>query len=96
MTNTFATHAVSQLSQLGPPQTAADVVALAAVGVASAAYLLNGIAWNRPDPYDHIWYQRMEPRGGAGGGAKATRNIAQKLEESVSEASSSLLDETCY
>ncbi|KAH6894373.1 hypothetical protein B0T10DRAFT_589930 [Thelonectria olida] len=81
MANTFATHAASQLSQLGPPQSTADVVALAAVGVASAAYMLNGIAWNRPDPYDHIWYQRMEPRG-SGGGAKATRNIAQKLEES--------------
>ncbi|KAH7157789.1 hypothetical protein B0J13DRAFT_467964 [Dactylonectria estremocensis] len=82
MANVFTADAVSRLSQLAPPQTAADVVALAAVGVASAAYMLNGVAWNRPDPYDHIWYQRMEPRGGAGGGAKATRNIAQKLEES--------------
>ncbi|KAK7407888.1 hypothetical protein QQX98_009947 [Neonectria punicea] len=81
MANVFTADAVFKLSQLGPPQTAADVVALAAVGVASAAYMLNGIAWNRPDPYEHIFYQRMEARGGAGAGAKATRNIAQKLEE---------------
>lgn len=80
-------HAVSQLSHLGAPQTTADVVALAAVSVASAAYMLNGIAWNRPDPYNHIWYRRVEPRGGAGGKEKATRNIAQKLEESVSGTS---------
>ncbi|KAH7175855.1 hypothetical protein EDB81DRAFT_26705 [Dactylonectria macrodidyma] len=82
MANVFSADAVSKLSQLAGPQTAADIVALAAVGVASAAYMLNGVAWNRPDPYHHIWYQRMEPRGGADGGAKATRNIAQKLEES--------------
>lgn len=84
MADIFTTDTLSKLVQLGPPQTAADVVALAAVGVASAAYMLNGVAWNKPDPYDHIWYQRMEARGGAGAGAKATRNIAQKLEESVS------------
>ncbi|KAI5458944.1 hypothetical protein BGZ63DRAFT_361908 [Mariannaea sp. PMI_226] len=82
MTSHITAQAVSKLSQLGPPQSAADVVALAAVGVASAAYMLNGIAWNRPDPYDYIWYQRMQTTGGAAGGTKATRNIAQKLEES--------------
>lgn len=85
MANHYTAQAISQLSQLGTPQSAADVVALAAVGVASAAYMLNGIVWNKPDPYNHIWYQRMQSRGGhAAGGAKATRNIAQKLEESVS------------
>ncbi|KAL6409712.1 hypothetical protein AUP68_06101 [Ilyonectria robusta] len=82
MATVFSTDAVSKLVQLGPPQTAADIVALAAVGVASVAYMLNGVAWNKPDPYHHIWYQRMEARGGAGAGGKATRNIAQKLEES--------------
>ncbi|KAF7552479.1 hypothetical protein G7Z17_g4319 [Cylindrodendrum hubeiense] len=82
MANVFTTEAVSRLAQLGPPQTAADVVALAAVGVASAAYMLNGVVWNKPDPYNYVWYQVMEPRGGAGAGAQATRNIAQKLEES--------------
>lgn len=84
MATVFGRDAVSKLVQLAPPQTAADVVALAAVGVASVAYMLNGVAWNKPDPYHHIWYQRMEARGGTGAGAKTTRNIAQKLEESVS------------
>jgi hypothetical protein len=84
MASTFPLDAIQRLPQLGPPQTIADGVALAAVGVASAAYMLNGIVWNRPDPYHDVWFKRMESRSGAGSGAKATRNIAKKLEESVS------------
>lgn len=86
MTSTFHLDAIQRLSQLGPPQTIADGVALAAVGVASAAYMLNGIVWNKPDPYHDVWFRRMESRSGVGGGGKATRNIAKKLEESVSIA----------
>ncbi|CAG9953068.1 unnamed protein product [Clonostachys rosea f. rosea IK726] len=82
MASTFPLDAIQRLPQLGPPQTIADGVALAAVGVASAAYMLNGIVWNRPDPYHDVWFKRMESRSGAGSGAKATRNIAKKLEES--------------
>ncbi|EEU46896.1 uncharacterized protein NECHADRAFT_36849 [Fusarium vanettenii 77-13-4] len=70
------------LSQLGPPQTVADIAALTAVGVASAAYLLRGIAWDRPDPYDYIWYERMGSKDGAASRPKATRDIAKKMEES--------------
>ena len=86
MANAFPADAVfNRLSQLPPPSSVADVAALAAVGVASAAYFLRGIAWDRPDPYRHIWFERPTLKDGAsGGGAKATRNIAQKLEESVS------------
>lgn len=84
MTHVFTPDAVSRLSQLGPPQNIADVAALTAVGVASAAYLLRGIAWDRPDPHDFIWYERMGAKDGAASGPQATRNIAHKMEESAS------------
>ncbi|CAM1501965.1 Fc.00g039490.m01.CDS01 [Cosmosporella sp. VM-42] len=84
MANTFPADAVlNKLTQLPLPSSVADLAAIAAVGVASAAYLLRGIAWDRPDPYHHIWFERPTLKDGAtAGGAKATRNIAQKLEES--------------
>ncbi|KAJ4009787.1 hypothetical protein NW752_009375 [Fusarium irregulare] len=81
MTNVFTADALTRLSQLGPPQTIADVAALSALGVASAAYLLRGIAWDRPDPYHHLWFERMGSKNGAASGPKATRDIAKKLEE---------------
>ncbi|KAM0507865.1 hypothetical protein ACHAP8_000067 [Fusarium lateritium] len=79
MTNLFA--ADTLLSQLGPPQSVADITALSALGVASAAYLLRGIAWDRPDPYHHVWFERMGSKSGASSGPKATRDIAKRLEE---------------
>ncbi|CEI60576.1 NADPH--cytochrome P450 reductase [Fusarium venenatum] len=79
MTNLFA--ADTLLSQLGPPQSIADITALSALGVASAAYLLRGIAWDRPDPYHHVWFERMGSKSGASSGPKATRDIAKRLEE---------------
>ncbi|RGP71158.1 nadph-ferrihemo reductase [Fusarium sporotrichioides] len=79
MTNVFA--ADTLLSQLGPPQSITDITALSALGVASAAYLLRGIAWDRPDPYYHVWFERMGSKGGASSGPKATRDIGKRLEE---------------
>lgn len=85
MASTFPPATLAKLSQLGPPQSAADIAAIAAVGVASAAYLLKGIVWDRPDPYYHVWFERPQLRDGvAADGPKATRNIAQKMEEAVS------------
>jgi NADPH-ferrihemoprotein reductase len=81
MTNVFATDTI--LSQLGPPQSIADIAALSALGVASAAYLLRGIAWDKPDPYHHVWFERMGSKDGASSGPKATRDIAKKLQETV-------------
>ncbi|KAM0275288.1 hypothetical protein ACHAPA_000145 [Fusarium lateritium] len=77
MANVFATDAVARLA----PQTISDLAALSAVGVASAAYLLRGIVWDKPDPYHHVWFERMGAEGGASG-PKATRDIAKKLDES--------------
>lgn len=86
MTNVFTADALARFSQLGPPQTIADIAALSALGVASAAYLLRGIAWDRPDPYHHVWFERMGSKNGTSSGPKATRDIAKKLEETVSYA----------
>ncbi|KAF4451101.1 NADPH-ferrihemoprotein reductase [Fusarium austroafricanum] len=80
MPNIFATEAITRLSELGPPHTIADIAALSAVGVASAAYLLRGIVWDKPDPYHHLWFERMGSKD-AVSSPKATRNIAKKLEQ---------------
>ncbi|KZL71813.1 nadp fad dependent oxidoreductase [Colletotrichum incanum] len=68
---------ISQLT----PSTVADTAALAAAGLLSAAYVLRGYAWDKPDPYDYIWYEK--PQQGAGGNAanKRSRNVAERLEE---------------
>ncbi|KAF5242226.1 hypothetical protein FAUST_3419 [Fusarium austroamericanum] len=80
MTNVFAADIL--LSQLGPPQSIADIAALSALGVASAAYLLRGITWDKPDPYHHVWFERMGSKGGSSSShPKATRDIAKRLEE---------------
>ncbi|KAF5547984.1 NADPH-ferrihemo reductase [Fusarium mexicanum] len=81
MSNVFTTEALNRLSQLGPPQTIADMAALGTVGIASAAFLLRGIVWDKPDPYHHIWFERMGSKDGASSGPKATRDIAKKMEE---------------
>ncbi|KAH9237050.1 hypothetical protein K456DRAFT_34166 [Colletotrichum gloeosporioides 23] len=67
------------LSQLAP-NTFADTAALAAAGLLSAAYVLRGYTWDKPDPYNYIWYEK--PQQGAGGNAaKKSKNIAERLEE---------------
>ncbi|WYZ46569.1 hypothetical protein EsH8_IX_000794 [Colletotrichum jinshuiense] len=68
------------LAQLAPG-TVADTAALAAAGLLSAAYVLRGYTWDKPDPYNYIFYER--PQQGAGGNAahKRSKNIAERLEE---------------
>ncbi|KAI9146737.1 NADPH--cytochrome P450 reductase [Paramyrothecium foliicola] len=72
---------VELVGQLAP-RSVADAAALIAIGAASALYLLKGIAWDKPDPYDYIWFEKPTGKhaGGSAGSAE-TRNIAQKLEE---------------
>jgi len=74
-----------ELTQLAKPTSYSDIAALGLVAIGSAGYLLRGIAWDKPDPYRHLYYERPQLKDGAGSNAqKETRNIAQKLEESVS------------
>ncbi|KAK1762423.1 hypothetical protein QBC33DRAFT_601515 [Phialemonium atrogriseum] len=73
---------VSELARLAAPASMADVVALAAVGLGLATHLLRGIAWDKPDPYHGVWFERPQLRdAGAAPRQKATRNIAQRLAE---------------
>ncbi|GAP91379.2 putative NADPH-ferrihemoprotein reductase [Rosellinia necatrix] len=73
---------VSAVLQYSKPQSALDIASLAALGVVSATYLLKGTPWNRPDPYHNVWYERPQFKDGfQSNRPKATRNIAEKLEQ---------------
>lgn len=60
-----------------------DVAVTALLALFGAGYLLQGIIWNRPDPYEYKLYERPQETFKGNAVQKVTRNIAQKLEESV-------------
>jgi NADPH-ferrihemoprotein reductase len=65
------------------PGSWTDVDALGLFALAGVGYSLRGIAWDRPDPYRHIYYERPQPRKGtARAASQNTRNVAQQLEDS--------------
>ncbi|KAK6080334.1 NADP/FAD dependent oxidoreductase [Seiridium cupressi] len=83
MTTQIVSETLQQVAELASPVSSIDVAALAAVGIGSAAYLLRGIVWDKPDPYAHLWYERPQFKDGfQGNSSQATRNIAEKLEQS--------------
>ncbi|KAI1635817.1 hypothetical protein F4809DRAFT_612532 [Biscogniauxia mediterranea] len=50
--------------------------------ISSVAYLLRGIAWDKPDPYYHLFFERPRLKGGfKSDRVQATRNIAEALEQ---------------
>ncbi|KAI0466529.1 hypothetical protein F4859DRAFT_526629 [Xylaria cf. heliscus] len=64
------------------PQNVLDIASIAALGLFSATYLLRGTPWNRPDPYYNLWFERPQFKDGfQNNQPKATRNIAEKLEQ---------------
>ncbi|KAK9413791.1 putative NADPH--cytochrome P450 reductase [Seiridium unicorne] len=67
--------------ELLKPATYTDAAALAVFAAASAAYTLRKYTWDKPDPFQHIWYERPQASDGAGSAARTTRNIAERLEE---------------
>ncbi|GKT48943.1 uncharacterized protein ColSpa_09124 [Colletotrichum spaethianum] len=66
------------------PGTVADAAALTAAGLLSVAYVLRGYTWDKPDPYDFIWYEKPQQGAGGNAGNKRSNNIAERLEELVS------------
>jgi hypothetical protein len=60
-----------------------DVAVLAFLALCGARYLLHGIVWDRPDPYEYKLYERPQEKVNGKAAQKATRNIAQKLDEVV-------------
>jgi NADPH-ferrihemoprotein reductase len=79
---------LSGLIRLSRAVSVDDIAALGLLAAGTAGYLLRGTAWDKPDPYQHIWFERPQEKDGACRAAKAaTRNIAQKLEEAVTSTS---------
>ena len=66
------------------PATVGDMVALVIMASMAGAYLFPEYTWNKPSPYRHIWYERPQDQDATTRSAtRATRNIAQRLEELV-------------
>ncbi|RYP91140.1 hypothetical protein DL770_002736 [Monosporascus sp. CRB-9-2] len=73
--------ALKLLRQLAP-STLIDALALAAIGSALSAYLLRGYVWEKPDPHQHLWFERPQAAGVEGSSGKVTtRNITEKAHE---------------
>ncbi|KAJ9609380.1 hypothetical protein H2200_005707 [Cladophialophora chaetospira] len=69
------------------PTTTADYLALILAAVLGAAYLSRGSLWDKPDPYNYIYFERPQQQSGvAGSQTLVSRNIAQKLSESDKRA----------
>lgn len=62
-----------------------DLAMMAVLGAASTAYMSRGRLWDKPDPYHYKWFERPQEQMGGMAGAQQTRNIKEKLEETVSE-----------
>lgn len=68
-----------------------DLAMMAVLGAASTAYMSWGRLWDKPDPYHYKWFERPQEQLGGKLGAQQTRNIMEKLEETVSHSHSRLL-----
>lgn len=72
------------LAQILPAHTL-DAIAAASLGALGVAYLFPKWTWNKPDPYEFIYYERPQNNDGVGGANNITRNISKRLEELVNE-----------
>ena len=71
-------------AMLNKPSGYADYAAITAFGLAWGTYFLKGKAWDRPDPYHHVWFEKPQIADAAASDrVKETRDIAQKLQETV-------------
>lgn len=61
-----------------------DLAMMAVLGAASTAYMSRGRLWDKPDPYQYKWFERPQEQMIGKAGAQQTRNIMEKLEETVS------------
>lgn len=61
-----------------------DVAVLTALVAGSTAYLLKGIAWNKPGPYEYMLYERPQERLQGKRAQSTTRNIFEKMRNDVS------------
>lgn len=69
------------------PKTILDTAAVVLAGALLGTYLFADYTWNKPDPYQYIYYERPQKQGdGSHSASQTTRNIAQRLEELVSSS----------
>lgn len=61
-----------------------DLAMMAILGAASTAYMSQGRLWDKPDPHHYKWFERPQEQMGSKAGAQQTRNIMEKLEDTVS------------
>jgi NADPH-ferrihemoprotein reductase len=66
---------------LSPSLAADDYAAIAALFLASTAYITRGILWGRPDSYKHLLYQRPQNQVDATTPATTNRDIAELVRE---------------
>ncbi|KAH0362699.1 riboflavin synthase domain-like protein, partial [Aureobasidium melanogenum] len=70
------------ISVLNKPSGYADYAAIAAFSLAWGTYLLKGKAWDRPDPYHHVWFEKPQIADSAASDrVKETRDISKKLRD---------------
>jgi NADPH-ferrihemoprotein reductase len=73
---------LQQVSKAFKPTSTIDMVVLILAGFVAAAYLLRGIAWDRPDPYYHTYFERPQAQMGVANSQGHTqRDISKKLAE---------------
>ena len=78
-------HLLHQIATSLCPSSVGDFITLILLTFLGAAYLLRGIVWDKPDPYYYKYFERPQQLEGGSSQQQATRNIAQKLDESKSE-----------
>jgi NADPH-ferrihemoprotein reductase len=60
-----------------------DVAVLGFLALCGASFLHSGISWDKPNPYEYKLFERPQEKLNGKAAQKATRNIAQKLDEVV-------------
>ncbi|KAG0650096.1 NADPH-cytochrome P450 reductase [Hyphodiscus hymeniophilus] len=73
-----------QLIHIEHALTLDDIAVLLFIALCSAGYFCNGRLWNKPNPYDHLWYER--PQGTATSTSAATRDISKKMSDASGTA----------
>ncbi|EFX05108.1 NADPH cytochrome p450 reductase [Grosmannia clavigera kw1407] len=64
---------------IAQPQTVWDVVAIIMASIASLFLLYK--PWERPDPYNHVWFEKPQSKNAEKSDGLQTRDIALRLEQ---------------
>ena len=74
------------LSQITPAHTL-DIIATVFLAALGVAYLFPKWTWDKPDPYEFIYYEKPQSGEVAGGASNTTRNISKRIEDLVCQPS---------